>query len=169
MKLKYRTDLILPATGENDLKHTNGTTQDIIDVLLAADDKAAVFTKKFAPTLKGASLFDTCRNIWEFVKNEIPYKVDELGYQWIKSPGRLFADKSGDCKSFSLFIGSCLKNLGIPYGYRFVSYKAGNPTATHVYVYVPLEGGKQIILDAVWSGPFNSEKPYKHKKQYLIK
>lgn len=174
MKL-YRTDLIAAATGSNDLKHSNGNTQDIINVLLEADGKAAAFTKKFAPTLKGASLFDTCKNVYDFVKTQIPYKFDTPGYQWIKSPGRLFQDKKGDCKSFSLFIASCLKNLAIPYGYRFVSYRQDDPTPTHVYMYVPLSspsggarGGREIILDAVWKGPFNTQKPFAHKKDYLM-
>ena len=165
---RYRTDLILPATGENDLKHRDGNTQDIIDVLLEADSKAAAFTKKFAPTLKGATLIETCRNVYEFVKTQIPYKIDEPGYQWIKSPGRLWADRQGDCKSFSLFIASCLRNLGIPYGYRFTSYRAEDPTPTHVYVFVPQKNGAPIILDAVWKGPFNTEKRYAHKKDVLM-
>lgn len=164
----WQTHLIAKATGENDLKHENGNTQDIMNVLLAADDKAAAFAKKFAPTLKGASLFDTCKNVFDFVKTQIPYKIDTPGYQWIKSPGRLWADRQGDCKSFSLFIGSCLRNLGIPYGYRFTSYVANNPTPTHVYVYVPLKDGKELILDAVWKGPFNSQKPYAHKIDKLM-
>lgn len=164
----WQTHLIARATGENDLKHENGNTQDIMNVLLAADGSAAAFTKKFAPTLKGRSLIETCRNVWEFVKTQIPYKIDTPGYQWIKSPGRLWADQQGDCKSFSLFIGSCLRNLGIPYGYRFTSYRPDDATPTHVYVYVPLKNGKELILDAVWKGPFNSQKPFAHKKDVLM-
>lgn len=164
----WQTHLIARATGENDLKHENGNTQDIMNVLLAADASAAAFTKKFAPTLKGRTLIETCRNVWEFVKTQIPYKIDTPGYQWIKSPGRLWADQQGDCKSFSLFIGSCLRNLGIPYGYRFTSYRQDDATPTHVYVYVPLKDGKEIILDAVWKGPFNSQKPFAHKKDVLM-
>lgn len=165
---RYRTELILPPTGASDLKHEDGNTQDIINVLLEADAKAPAFTKKFAPTLKGATLIDTCRNVYDFVKTQIPYQIDEPGYQWIKSPGRLWADKKGDCKSFSLFIGSCLRNLGIPYGYRFTSYRQNDPTPTHVYVYVPLKGGGELILDAVWKGPFNTQKRYEHKKDVLM-
>lgn len=165
---RYRSELIMQATGTNDLKHEDGNTNDIISVILEADTKAAPFTKKFAPTLKGATLFETCRNVWEFVKTEIPYKIDPLGIQWIKSPGRLWSDKEGDCKSFSLFIGSCLRNLGIPYGYRFASYRHQDPTPTHVYVFVPLPNGVEIILDAVWSGPFNTQKSFAHKIDKLM-
>lgn len=163
----YQTHLILSATGENDLRFKNGNTGDIINVIVEADSKAAPFTQKFAPTLKGKTLFETCRNLHRFVKTQIRYKIDPPGEQWIKSPGRLWKDKIGDCKSFSLFIGSCLKNLGIPYGYRFTSYDVTSSTPTHVYVYVPQKNG-EIILDAVWQGPFNTQKPYAHKTDKLM-
>ncbi|HRD42190.1 MAG TPA: hypothetical protein PLN30_00490, partial [Ferruginibacter sp.] len=68
---------------------------------------------------------------------------------------------------FSLFTASCLKNLGIPYGYRFASYSS-EATPTHVYVYVPLKNGGEIILDSVWKGPFNTEKTFTHKRDYLM-
>ena len=164
----WQTHLIPKSAGTYYLKFENGNTQNIIDVLLGEDKNASAYTKKFALTLKGAKLFDTCRNVYDFVKQSIPYKIDTPGYQWIKRPNRLWSDKKGDCKSFSLFIGSCLKNLGIGYGYRFTSYEKNDPTPTHVYVYVPLANGKELILDAVWKGPFNSEKPYEHKTDKIM-
>lgn len=164
----YKTHLIAaPRLAEDQLKHADGNTQDIIDTVLYADGLAAPYTKEFAQTLRGGDLKTTCRNIWEFVKKQIPYKLDESGYQWVKSPGRLWKDKGGDCKSFSVFTASCLKNLGIKYGYRFSSYRT-DPTPTHVYVYVPNGKGQEIILDSVWDGPFNTEKKYTHKKDYLM-
>ncbi len=163
--MNYRTDLIRPPQrGDDEVKYKDGNTQDIISVVLYGDSKAAFYTKEFAPSLKGTSVLNTCQNIWRFVKTQIPYVLDPEGKQFIKSPGRLWFDKAGDCKSFSVFTASCLKNLNIPYGYRFTSYKKSNPTPTHVYVYVPLANGKEIILDSVWDGPFNTQKKFEHKQ-----
>lgn len=164
----YATQLIAKPRPSDDVYKGDVPTQGIIDTVLYADPKAPAYTVAFAKTLKGASLEDTCRNIWEFVKTQIPYVLDERGFQWIKSPGRLWAEKAGDCKSFSVFTASCLRNLGIPYGYRFASYNTADPDPTHVYVYVPLKGGGEIILDSVWTGPFNTQKKFAHKKDFLM-
>lgn len=163
---KYHTHLISKPQVSDSKYFGDVNTQGIIEAVLYGDERCKEYTTAFAPTLKGAKVFDTCRNIWEFLKSEIPYVLDKSGYQFIKSPGRLWQDKAGDCKSFSVFTASLLKNLGIPYGYRFTSYNPGDNTPTHVYVYVPVKGGAEIIIDAVWSGPFNTQKPYSFKQDY---
>lgn len=166
MAKQYRTDLIAPPSNKE--KYFGDVdTKGIIDAVLFADPHAAAYTKKFAPTLKGRTLLETCRNVWEFVKTQIPYVLDPLGEQYIKSPGRLWRDKAGDCKSFSIFTGSILRNLGIPYGYRFASYDDNDPTPTHVYVYVPVRGG-EVIIDAVWKGAFNTQKDFYHKQDFIM-
>lgn len=164
----YKTGLIRPPKSEDDkITYRQGSTQDIISTVLFADKKAAWYTEEFAQTLPSGSLKQTCRNIWSFVKTNIPYVLDVQGKQWIKSPGRLWKEKAGDCKSFSVFTASCLRNLGIPYGYRFASYRP-DPTPTHVYLYVPLTNGQELILDSVWDGPFNTQKEYTFKQDYMI-
>lgn len=173
--MKFATHLISAPTGKDDVRFPNGNTSDIIDTVLFADTKAARYTKDFAPTLKGDTLYQTCSNIHRFLKQEIKYSLDPMGEQLIKSPGRLWAEnrkssgnpKGGDCKSFSLFTASCLRNLNIPYGYRFASYSS-SPTPTHVYVFVPLQSGGEIIIDAVWDGPFNTQKPFSFKDDRIM-
>jgi len=165
----YKTQLIKPPRRQDDQdRYPEGTTRDIIETVLYGDGKSAWYTKDFAPTLKGRTVKDTCKNVWEFVKTQIPYVLDPVGEQNIKSPGRLWADKAGDCKSFSVFTASCLKTLGIPYGYRFASYSKTDPTPTHVYVYVPPLDGGGFLLDSVWTGPFNTQKPYTYKQDKLM-
>ena len=164
--MRYRTELIRPPKPGDDRYFGDVQTQGIIEVVLYADPRCGDYTRDFAKTLKAAKIIDTCRTIWEFMKTQVPYVLDKKGYQWIKSPGRLWQEKAGDCKSYSVFIASCLKNLGIQYGYRFASYDSGDPTPTHVYVYVPLKSGGEIILDAVWTGPFNTQKKFEYKKDY---
>ena len=164
----YKTKLIKPPKpGDDQNRYPNGNTADIVETVLFADSKSDYYTHDFAKTLKAKTLIETCKNIWEFVKTQIPYVLDPAGEQWIKSPGRLWQEKAGDCKSFSVFTASCLKNLGIPYGYRFASYHKTDSTATHVYVYVPI-GNKEIILDSVWTGPFNTQKQYTFKEDKLM-
>ncbi|MBC7509663.1 MAG: transglutaminase domain-containing protein [Ferruginibacter sp.] len=163
----YKTKLIKPPRmGDDKIAYPNGSTKDIISTVLYGDKKAAYYTAEFAKTLEAPNMKQTCRNIWAFVKTQIPYVLDENGKQWIKSPGRLWKEKAGDCKSFSVFTASCLRNLGITYGYRFASYRP-DPTPTHVYVFVPLANGTEIILDSVWDGPFNTQKEFTYKQDHL--
>jgi hypothetical protein len=175
----YRADLIRKPLHIDDIRYKDGSTGDIIETVLYADKKAAWYTEKFAPTLKGKTQTETCKNIWQFIKGNIQYNLDPVGQQLIKSPGKLWQENrmgkpnvvGGDCKSFSVFAASCLRNLGIPYGFRFASYRDrdGNVSMapTHVYVFVPVKDGAEIIIDAVWDGPFNSQKAYGYKTDYL--
>lgn len=142
--------------------YPDGDTADIIETILYADGKSAADTRGFVTRIEGANTTDTCYNIWKFLKQNIQYRRDAPGYERVQSPAALWASKSGDCKSYSVFIGSCLQNLGIPYVYRFTKY-AGQTDWTHVYVVAKPEGQRPIIIDAVHSR-FNDEVAYKSKK-----
>ena len=159
------TSTILPATMDEQLRFPDGETDDIIKVLLDADKVAAPYTKEFAKQFLRPTVYASCEAIFNFVLKNIPYKLDPNGLQLIKSPGRLWQDKAGDCKSFSLFSASILHNIGIPYKYRFVSFN-DDPTPTHVYVVVPHQG-TEIIIDPVWTGPFNTQKKFTHNKDIM--
>jgi Transglutaminase-like superfamily len=150
--------LIPPARHKSLVKVKRGTTKDIMEVVLSCYNEANGQVKKFAPLLKSSNKYTTCRNVWEFVKDNIAYKIDPPGEQWIKEPARVWLDKECDCKSYSVFIASLLHHLGINAKFRFVSFDSYNPEPTHVYVVVP--GTEEIILDCVMPH-FDSEAPYK--------
>lgn len=148
--------------------HKDGDTQDIINTILWADKQESTFkdTASFAPSLKGTTDKDSAYNVWLWVKRNIKYILDPQGIQWVKSPARTFSDGFADCKSRSIFIASLLRNLGIQYRYRFVSYSP-HPVYTHVYV-VAIINGQTYVLDPDMPG-FNVEKPYRFKIDYMSK
>lgn len=151
--------------GKSSLKYANGYTADIMHEVLNCYHDSKTQLSRFAPYLRRATLLETCRAIWQFVHNNIAYKIDPPGKQFIKEPARLWADRQGDCKSFSLFIASCLYNLGINGMFRFVSFSKSK-LPTHVYVVVPHQG-HEIIIDAVLP-VFNRQKPYTYKYDYSM-
>ena len=160
------TDDILPARNKKTLRFQDGNTVDIQKVIFEVNsDKiwrdTEVLSQRFAKTKSGLN------DLWRFVKHKIRYEEDPDGVQYIKYPARLWADKKGDCKSFTLFIVSVLQNLGIKYTIRFTSYKKGSRIVTHVYPVAHLDG-EDIILDAVWYY-FNSEKKYAYKEDFKFK
>lgn len=156
---------IAPPSRTQEVRFERGSTQDIITVILDADRLAAPYTKEFAPYVDAGSVRETCRRLHAFVQDNITYQEDPAGVQCIKSPSMLFSTGVGDCKSFSVFIASVLGNLGIPYRYRFASYKARGEV-THVYVVATDEKGNDVLVDAVPPIAFGKQAPSAYTVDY---
>ena len=136
-------------------------TGDIIELVLNEDGKFQDQTNKFTSKLQGLTVYDQCKYIWQTLRDNVTYKADTPLNQELKSPARLFADGIGDCKSFSLFEASCLRNLGIPYCFRFVSFRP-TKTPTHVYIVAMPGTANAIIMDGVLP-TFDYQKPFTYK------
>lgn len=132
-------------------------TSDIIKLIKMAHNWGLSYTKELAKNIPGETLTEYCSNLYKLLKENVKYKVDSLGSQNVKSPGRVWFDKECDCKSFSIFIGTTLQNKGIKFLYRFVSFVEDNKNVTHVYIIVPTSKGSYITMDVVYTG-FNQEK-----------
>ena len=166
-QLRLIADATIPKASNKFFKVKNRyTTGDIVSEVLGCYQESNWQVKNFAPYLKGNGIYDTCLNIWAFLKKFVKYKVDPDNVQWVKEPSKVWADKECDCKSYSIFIASCLKNLGIDGVFRFVSFNK-DPDPTHVYIVVRNQG-QDIIIDDVMP-QFNKEAPYKNKKDYSMK
>lgn len=143
------------------VRHRNGDTPDIIETILYMDAHGAAWVvTENVDCLRGATDYETLRNVWQFVKRNLRYQADRPGHERVKSPGALYTSGLGDCKSFSIAEGALLRALGIPYKYRFAAYEPGD--FTHVYVVADL-GGDEVIMDAVHS-QFDDEVRYQKKK-----
>lgn len=140
-------------------RHANGTTSDIVETILYADARSGAFVLDGVECLRGATERQTMENVWRFVRGNITYRADRPGHERVKSPGALFAEGKGDCKSFSIALGAILRALGYQYKYRFVAYSPGD--VTHVYVIAT--GQRQYILDAVHNR-FDEEVNYYRKQ-----
>lgn len=155
-------NIIKPAQGKVIDHYQNGDTSDIIQVILKADKQSDRYIdREAAKCLIGTSKYETARNIWRFVKSNIKYRPDRPGHEVIKTPGALFEQGAGDCKSFSIAEVALLRTLGFKnIRYRFAAYAPGD--YTHVYVVCTINN-EDVILDAVYSR-FDAEASYYHKK-----
>ena len=144
--------------------YQQGETRDIIKEVLACFKDSKDQVNNFAPYLRGKTDLETCRNIWNFWKGNITYRIDPDGQQWVKTPSAVWSSGFCDCKSFSVAVASTLYALGIKGKFRFASYGSNTTVPTHVYV-VATPGGKEIIIDCVWTG-FNSQKPFTKNWDY---
>jgi hypothetical protein len=129
-----------------------------------------------AKGLQADSLKETCRNIFNFAYSYLQYQKDEDGTEQLRTPARSWLDgqikykqqgksSSGiDCDDYSIFVGSILKCLGIPFKLRITKYD-GKGYFQHIYVYVPAIGDSEdeIIIDPVLS-KFDYQKPYSFEK-----
>lgn len=121
-------------------------------------------TEKLAHSLKGKTLKDTLKNIFDFVYNYIEYEMDSRTVEQLRRPLRTLHDQKGDCDCYSILIGSILHNLRIPFIFRVTAYS--NPDKfQHVYVIVPKQNGGHYTVDPVLDN-FNEEKAFSNHKDY---
>jgi len=133
----------------------NSELQRAIEAVIPAATKQAA---SIANRYKGKNEAETCKKIFNYLKNNINYKADGVN-QAVRLPSGLMRTAQGDCKSYSVFTSAILSNLGIPHKLVYASYDPKDPTPTHIYVMT----NKGCIIDAVY-GKFNAEKKANYKK-----
>lgn len=136
-----------------------GNTDYSLDKMKLWATKYAHHTKALAlGEFKGLGLAETVRKVHHFLYWHLQYEIDGKD-QKLKSPGCAWATRSEglDCKSYSIFAGTILQNLGIRYHFRKVRQPGkGSERWTHVYVVVPKDqksmdvgnGNSYFTLDA---------------------
>lgn len=145
-----------PVEGKTQVVNQFGLTKDIISVATKHYESNYLQTKPIAKYFKGATITETCKNIWEWTRKNISYKIDNAGTQQIKSPSAVVNSGFADCKGLSIFILSVLQNLGVKANFRYACYRGKE--VTHVYVVAKDEEGRTISVDACIAC-FNTEKP----------
>lgn len=154
---------MMEATGRNDFV-AFGDNALVVSTVIACYRRWRGQPRRIVAELEGCPADTQCRSIFAYLVRHVRYVVDRPGYQFVKSPARLLADGTGDCKSFTLFIASCLHCLGIRHTIRFVNFDGGRQY-THVYPVAYDEEGREIVLDAVETGAdgqpiYNYARPY---------
>jgi hypothetical protein len=136
----------------------NASNIDLQKAIEAAIPTAVAQMKQRSQEFRGSSEAETCKKIFDYLKNQINYKADGLEQQ-VRVPSGLIRTRQGDCKSYSVFTSAVLTNLGIPHKLVYASYDPQDSTPTHIYVIT----NKGCIIDAVY-GKFNAEKKATSKK-----
>ena len=156
---------LAPAKNISEMTIVNQSTRDIIQQVLDQHKLNVKQAKKIVHLFDTGEVYGTCQNIWNFLKYEVPYKVEPNDRQSTKTLSRIVYDavkgSGNDCKHYSGFTGAILGAAGYPFKYRFAGYSKYSPYPTHVYV-VAGKGSNEVICDAVING-FDIEKPYTNK------
>ncbi len=157
--------------GGDILVEKDATVQDTITFIPQVVKDTLDDTKLIARVLKGKTLHDTCKNIWDFVYEHIPYKKDEDGKEQVRRPARVWLDRKkenpndagADCDCYTTFISSILTNLQIEHTLRICKYWYTSGRYTHIYPIVPTTEGNYITIDCVVN-KFNYEEPFTEKQ-----
>lgn len=165
----YEYDKYFPIPNFNDtVLLKNGSPEETVKLIVEIVKKTKADTQNIAQILKGSTINETCKNVWNFIYSHIQYKLDEIGKEQLRRPARLWAERTtgGDCDCMALFASSILTNLNIPYYLRITKYN-GNDYYQHIYVVVPNGSKKEIIIDPVME-QFNAEKQFTGNKDYTM-
>lgn len=162
----------LPAyNGNETVLVRNQDTNDIINGILDAHYKYSKNYDKISSFFVGSTPKQTARNIYNFLKQNVKYRVEPEHKQTIKSPAAIIATghtTGSDCKNYSLFIAGIINSLAwmkfqkIPFCFRFSSYKYFSEVPEHVFVVLYPGTNHEIWVDPVLNS-FDNKKAYTYK------
>lgn len=140
------TRLMPPSTGRTVTRKSVAGTADTINLVKRVVAQTLSQTASIAPLLKGQTLKETCRNIWQWVYQHIQYAPDAAGFEQIREPARIWADRTTgvDCDDYTVIVSSILTNLKISHVLRVTAYKRD---WQHIYPIVPKDGNARKPLD----------------------
>ncbi len=146
---------LLPAfKDERVLIKQNQRVGDIINQLVDAHYRYAVYYDRFAMLFDDTTTLKICENICEFLKKNIKYVEESDKDQTTALPTAILEWAQGDCKHYASFTGGILDAISRETGkeiiwcYRFASYDLLSKSPHHVFVVV-FDKGNEIWIDPV--------------------
>jgi|GEM_PF-2461172 len=167
---------LIPKTYCQRLNGGKGNTDYSVNQMAKVVELYSHQTQKVAPKLQKSSLQETCQAVQDFLYWHFQYKRDEQD-QLLRSPACSFAQRFEgiDCKSYSIFGASILRELGYVSYFRRASYGL-NQSYSHVYVVVPknqktadLSQGYYVIDGTINQKTDNENYFYKHDDILIMK
>ena len=133
---------------------TDQSTKDIVNGIIDTHYKWDNEYDKISQYFVGADEEETAKNVWEFLKKNVPYYIESSEHQTLRSPAAIIS-MPGDCKSYSLAINGIFSSLArkgimnVPIAYRFASYKEGVKEPGHVFSVLYPGTKNEIWIDPV--------------------
>lgn len=154
-------------TGSKLILKKDQEVKDIIGAMMQAHKIYASDYDKISGAFYYPSGKKIALTIFNFLKNNVKYKIEPDSEQRIMSPAAILTLSANDCKNYALFVGGILDSLkrqGKLKGnviYRFASYKLLDEIPHHVFCVYELNG-TEYWIDPVLPD-FNNRKQYFHK------
>lgn len=131
----------------------NQSVGDIVKEVLAAHEVFAPDYDGIAYDFDHGDNVETCKALFQFLKQNVRYRIESEEKQTTKSPAAIIEMADGDCKHYAGFIAGVLDALkrqgrSVNWHYRFASYNPLDTLPGHVFV-VLNEGSKEYWIDPV--------------------
>ncbi len=114
---------------------------------------------ELAMELEGETIEESSENIWNWLRANTKYKLDQDGIEELRTPKRSLQDAQIgiDCDDYTILISALLLNMGIPHEYRIAAYEQTGKFQ-HIYPVAIDKKGNEYVIDAVPEIPhFNHE------------
>jgi hypothetical protein len=131
-------------------------TSDIIQGILDNHDNYQDEYDKISEMFIGDNEVETARNVFDFLKQNVPYYIEPIEKQTLRSPSAILSMKQGaDCKSYASFINGIMNSLNrkgifrVPLAYRFASYRYDTKEPQHVFAVLYPGTKNEVWVDPV--------------------
>jgi hypothetical protein len=162
---------LTPFLNQHSVVVENQGVNDIISGILDTHNKYQKEYDKIYPYFIGGDLHETSKNIYDFLKKNVPYYIESNDLQYLKSPSSIISTPS-DCKSYALFscgvLDAIKRNTGEDFDimYRFASYDPFDKVPQHVFCVVRGEG-EEFWIDPVLNKFDEKKQPYFFKDKNI--
>ena len=131
-------------------------TSDIIQGILDNHNNYEKEYDKISEMFIGDNEVETAKNVFKFLKDNVPYYVEPIEKQTLRSPSAIISIKEGaDCKSYASFINGIMSSLNrkgifkVPLSYRFASYRYDTREPQHVFSVLYPNTKNEVWVDPV--------------------
>lgn len=131
-------------------------TSDIVQGILDNHENYQNEYDKISEMFIGNNEVETARNVFDFLKQNVPYYIEPIEKQTLRSPSAILSMKMGaDCKSYASFINGIMSSLNrkgifsVPLAYRFASYRYDTKEPQHVFAVLYPGTKHEIYVDPV--------------------
>ena len=141
----------------------NQNVGDIINGILNTHEQYKSQYDKISTFFLGSDLKSTANNVWSFLKQNVPYKIESDNMQTLRSPSSIVSGVPADCKTYSLFSNGILDSLrrkgliNCKLAFRFAGYNDFSNNLEHVFCVINPKTNNEIWCDAVLPN-FNQKK-----------
>ena len=132
------------------------STGDIIQGILDNHDNYQSQYDKISEMFIDDNEVETAKNVFKFLKDNVPYYVEPIEKQTLRSPSAIISIKEGaDCKSYASFINGIMSSLNrkgifkVPLAYRFASYRYDTREPQHVFAVLYPNTKNEVWVDPV--------------------
>jgi hypothetical protein len=155
---------LLPERDTVVVEEPRQTTDNIRELIIAKHKEYAPDYDRISHYFDTGNIVDTSKQIFEFLKFNVPYSKESGSVQTVKSPRHILSDNDNstpydrvDCKNYSAFIAGVIDSIKRnnpgdtwDWTYRFASYDENVSEPGHVFVVVKIEG-RELWIDPVFT------------------